>query len=124
MATFGERLRELRKVARLTQKELAHAAGVAESTISMYEMERREPDFETLEVLSDYFNVDVGFLLGRDETITYIPNSRTSGPQSAINIIESPTVNFSFAIKNTVATGATTYFFYCFFKQNTGGINF
>ena len=86
MATFGERLRELRKVSKLTQKELAHAAGVAESTISMYEMERREPDFETLEILSDYFNVDVGYILGRDETITYIPNSRTSVMVSKIPV--------------------------------------
>ena len=75
MATFGERLRELRKFKKQTQKELANEIGVSESTVSMYEMERREPDFETLEVLADYFNVDVDYLLGRTSAITYIPSS-------------------------------------------------
>ncbi len=75
MATFGERLRELRKITKQTQKELANAIGSAESTVSMYEMEKREPDFETLEALADYFNVDVDYLLGRTDAITYIPTN-------------------------------------------------
>jgi repressor LexA len=86
MASFGERLRECRKVAKLTQKELAQAAHVGESTISMYEMEKREPDFETLEVLADFFNVDTDYLLGRTDTITYIPNSRISSMVTKIPV--------------------------------------
>ena len=76
MATFGERLRELRKATGMKQKEFAAAVGMAESTISMYEMERREPDFETLEMFADYFNVDINYLLGRTDTTTYIPSSQ------------------------------------------------
>ncbi len=75
MPTFGERLRELRRIKKMTQKELSHVIGAAESTISMYEMEKREPDFETLEVLADHFNVDVDYLLGRSEAITFVPKS-------------------------------------------------
>jgi repressor LexA len=86
MASFGERLRECRKVAKLTQKELAHAAHVGESTISMYEMEKREPDFETLEVLADFFDVDTDYLLGRTDSITYIPNSRVSSMMTKIPV--------------------------------------
>lgn len=86
MATFGDRLRECRKVAKLTQKELAHAAQVAESTISMYEMEKRQPDFETLEVLADVFNVDIDYLLGRTDSITMIPNSRVESMVTKIPV--------------------------------------
>ncbi|MBV1708523.1 MAG: XRE family transcriptional regulator [Erysipelothrix sp.] len=86
MATFGERLRECRKVAKLTQKDLAHAAQVAESTISMYEMEKRQPDFETLEVLADVFNVDIDYLLGRTDCITVIPNSRVTSMVTKIPV--------------------------------------
>ncbi len=86
MATFGERLRELRKVAKLTQRELAQAAHVGESTISMYEMEKREPDFEMLEVLADTFNVDIDYLLGRTDIITMIPNSRVTSMVTKIPV--------------------------------------
>ncbi len=86
MATFGERLRELRKVAKLTQRELALATHVGESTISMYEMEKREPDFEMLEVLADTFNVDIDYLVGRTDTITMIPNSRVSSMVTKIPV--------------------------------------
>ena len=37
--------------------------GVAESTISQYETGKREPDFETLLKLGEFFNVSVDYLL-------------------------------------------------------------
>ena len=39
----------------------------------MYESGAREPDFETLELIADFFNVDIDFLLGRTSKTTYIP---------------------------------------------------
>ncbi len=61
---FNQALRRLRKQDKLTQAELAEAIGVSKSTISMYECGNREPDFETLEALADYFNVDMNVLTG------------------------------------------------------------
>lgn len=49
----------------LTQTQLADALGLAFSTISMYERGEREPDFETLETIADYFNVTMDFLHGK-----------------------------------------------------------
>lgn len=63
--TFGKVLRQLRKEFGLTQKSLSQHLGIAESTIGMYEREQREPDFETLEAIADYFNVDMDYLTGR-----------------------------------------------------------
>lgn len=59
-------LKYLRNRSGLTQMDLAKKLGVAKSTISMYENGQREPEFETLEALADYFNVTMDFLLGRD----------------------------------------------------------
>jgi transcriptional regulator with XRE-family HTH domain len=39
----------------------------------MYESGQRQPDFETLEKIADFFNVDADFLLGRkDTTMRYV----------------------------------------------------
>ncbi len=65
MATFKDMLKYLRNRDHLSQSELADKLGVAKSTISMYEVGKREPDFETLEAIADLFNVDMNFLLGK-----------------------------------------------------------
>lgn len=61
------KIRELRKAKKMTMKELGEVLGVAESTVSLYELGKREPDFETLRKIADYFNVSLDYLLGRDE---------------------------------------------------------
>ena len=60
---FKDRLRNLRKSRNLTQNKLADDLKIAKSTISMYENGNREPDFETLEMIADYFNVSLGSLI-------------------------------------------------------------
>jgi repressor LexA len=58
------RIRELRKSKKLTSKELASIVGVAESTMSLYENGKREPDFDTLRRIADALDTDLDFLLG------------------------------------------------------------
>ena len=65
--TFGKVLRKLRIERDLTQNSLAKTLGISESTIGMYEREQREPDFETLESIADFFNVDMDYLTGRSD---------------------------------------------------------
>ena len=64
---FGNVLRLLRQRNSMTQKQLAEILGVSESRIGMYERCQREPDFEMLEAIADYFNVDMDFLTGRTD---------------------------------------------------------
>lgn len=66
MPSFGSNLRYLRKTKQMTQIELADALGLAYSTISMYERGEREPSFEVMETIADYFNVTMDFLVGKD----------------------------------------------------------
>ena len=59
MTYLGTRIKYLRKLDGVTQQQLAAALRISKSSISMYENGQREPDFETLEALADYFNVDM-----------------------------------------------------------------
>lgn len=65
MGYLGERLAHLRKEKGLSQAELARLLGLGQSTIAMYEKNRRTPDPATLERLADFFHVSVDYLLGR-----------------------------------------------------------
>ena len=54
---------------------MAEKLGISRSTIGMYETGAREPDFETLEAIADFFNVDTDYLLGRTSKTTILPES-------------------------------------------------
>ena len=64
MNSFGAKLKSCRKDMSLSQKELGQKVGVAESTISLYESNKRFPDAETLQKISSLFNVSLDYLLG------------------------------------------------------------
>lgn len=44
----------------------------------MYETGARQPDFETLEAIADFFNVDTDYLLGRTNKTTLLPESMST----------------------------------------------
>ncbi len=64
---FGDRLRKLREDAGMTQVELGKKVGVSERVIGYYESNDRFPrKQETLQKISEVFNVTVDFLVGSD----------------------------------------------------------
>lgn len=67
MKRFSDRLISLRKEHQLTQTDLAKLIGKQRSTVSGYETEGKEPDFDTLCFLAEHFGVTVDYLLGRDD---------------------------------------------------------
>lgn len=72
MANFAKVFKDLRNNLKLTQQDLADKLGLSRSAIGMYEKGEREPDFETLELIADFFNVDMDYLLGRTKLTTTI----------------------------------------------------
>ena len=68
---FSERLRELRQNKGLSQSQLADALNISKSAISMYELGKREPDLENLEGIADFFNVDINYLIGKEDGSMY-----------------------------------------------------
>lgn len=65
---LSNRLKSLRTHRNITQSDLATRIGVARTTYAMYEQGQREPDYETLQRLADFYEVSVDYLLGRTET--------------------------------------------------------
>lgn len=70
---FNERLKEIRKLRKMTQKEVAAAINYAERAYQTLEAGRCKPSFDTLIALADCFNVSIDYLVGRteEETIGY-----------------------------------------------------
>ena len=61
------KLRELRQKKGISLKELGKILGLAESSISLYETGKRQPDYDTLTKIADYFGVSVDYLFGRTD---------------------------------------------------------
>lgn len=66
---FQRKLKELRKTNHLTQGELGKILGVGASTISMYENGERMPNYDMLETIADYFNVNMSTLIDNEEKL-------------------------------------------------------
>lgn len=73
---FSQRLIALRKANGMTQADLADRLGISRSAIGNYEQARRDPDFEILDAVADLFDVDVSFLLGRNDDPKHYPGNR------------------------------------------------
>ncbi len=64
---FSQRLKELRKANGLTQIQFAEQFNIAKGTVGMWETGKREPDFDTISRIADYFQTTVDYLLGRTD---------------------------------------------------------
>lgn len=69
--TIGERIKNYRKIAGLTQKELGEFAGVATGTIQQYELGKRQPRIEQLQKIAPILKVSVPDLLGSSQQNQY-----------------------------------------------------
>ena len=67
MASFSERLRDLRKERGLKQKEMAEICGIKVRSYQQYEYDETYPTVPGLVFLADYFDVSTDYLLGRTD---------------------------------------------------------
>ena len=67
MATFPERLQELKKTRNVMQKDVAAAIGVPLRTYQRYEYGEGEPQLSTLVKIADFYGVTLDYLAGRSE---------------------------------------------------------
>jgi transcriptional regulator with XRE-family HTH domain len=65
---LGERLSNLRKNKGLSQYELADRLGFSRGKLANYEQGSRQPDYDTLQKIADYFDVSTDYLLGREDS--------------------------------------------------------
>ena len=68
---FKDRFKDLRKAKGLSQVALAERLGLSKSTIGAYETGDITPSVEALNTIADFFNVDMNYLLGKEEQSRY-----------------------------------------------------
>lgn len=67
MASFAERLKQLREEHNWSVRQLSKLTSISHSAITYYEMGERNPKREALEAIADAFNVDMDYLLGNSD---------------------------------------------------------
>jgi transcriptional regulator with XRE-family HTH domain len=67
MSIFGDRLKQLRINKNIMQKDMAQYLEIETISYQRYEYGDREPKFDKLIKLCDYFNVSADYLLGRTD---------------------------------------------------------
>lgn len=63
---FGERLKQLRKEKKVSQKTLADALFISQQAIAKWESDKSSPNPETVRKIAEYFNVSTDYLLEVD----------------------------------------------------------
>ena len=71
MSKFSERFRELKNRSELTLKELSEELNISVPNLSYY-MKGREPNYDILISIANYFNVTVDWLVGRETDMSKI----------------------------------------------------
>jgi transcriptional regulator with XRE-family HTH domain len=69
---FGCRLKELREDHGMTQNDLADRLNTSRTTITEYERNKNEPNFDMLVKIADIFNVTTDYLLCRTNEKYYL----------------------------------------------------
>lgn len=64
---LGRRIAMLRKEKELSQYELADRLGFSRGKIANYEQESRQPDYDTLIKIAEFFEVTTDYLLGKTD---------------------------------------------------------
>ncbi|MYZ04507.1 helix-turn-helix transcriptional regulator [Lactobacillus salivarius] len=64
---IGQTIRDLRKLKKMSQSELAKVVGVSQTTVTAWETGKAEPSSSAISSLADYFDVTTDYLLGRPD---------------------------------------------------------
>lgn len=83
--SFGAKLKSCRKNMSLSQKEFGQKIGVAESTVSLYESNKRFPDAGILKKISSLFGVSIDYLLGNSSNKS--PDQKAGGRSVRIPVL-------------------------------------
>mgnify|MGYP005808507097 CR=1 FL=1 len=70
--TFNEKIKQLRDKHGISQKKLADAIGVAQSSINYWEKGERTPSIDAVQKLANYFDVTLDEILLNDSDINIV----------------------------------------------------
>lgn len=91
---IGKKIKDLRNKKEITQEELGKIIGVTTSMVGMYETGTRNPSYDVLQKIADYFETTTDYLLGRNEFMhvaesvsAYSVNTNTLHPVPILGVI-------------------------------------
>jgi hypothetical protein len=77
-------LKNLRHTHHYTQQDLADYLGIARGTYAHYEINRREPDIETLKKIAVFYHVSIDYLLELTNNPSPITKEKTPSHQEEV----------------------------------------
>lgn len=83
-SNLRDRLRSARLNKNLLQTQVAKKTGINNKTLSGYERGVSEPDFETLKILADLYEVTTDYLIGKDDALT----TQQIGVEDFLNLLD------------------------------------
>ena len=69
--TFGEKLKEARKEAGLSQEQFAQKLSVSRSAVAKWESDKGMPDINNLKAMAQLLDISVDYLLDEDEKLSF-----------------------------------------------------
>ena len=81
--TVGSRIKNARKMRKMTQKELGEELGITQQTIAMFENDKTNMKLSTIEKISNILDIPVGYILSADSTISHEDMLKAEGRQLA-----------------------------------------
>lgn len=102
---LGDRLKHLRNAKNLTQTQLSKELNISRGTYAHYEINKREPDFDTLQKLADFYNVSTDYLLGRSNemmSVSYLKSDITT----FVNSIDEALHHYLTTISKAIVTSS------------------
>jgi len=95
MTNVGTILRELRVLKGKTQMEVFHDTLIHNKTLSGYENNVSEPDFETLKILAAYYETTTDYIIGKiNNKIAPNSESEANRPKDLLKFLEQSEVMF------------------------------
>ncbi|AWI35697.1 putative Xre family transcriptional regulator [Bacillus safensis FO-36b] len=87
---LGARIRALREAKKLTQKALADKLKIPHQNLSNYERGFRNPDYETLIKIAEFFEVTTDYLLTGKELNSSLNPHKGDLMDQALKVLDSP----------------------------------
>ncbi len=87
MVKIGNKIKQARKIKRITQEDLAQAIGVSDKSISAYESERISPPIKILEKIAEQTDQSVSYFL--EDTVESVILSKLNEVEKEFKEIKS-----------------------------------
>ena len=83
-------LKDLRINKNVTQQQISKNLNIKQSTYSNYELNKNEPDIQTLIKLADFFDVSLDYLCDRqwNNQIGYVPDYKKDDIKKILNMTD------------------------------------